>query len=67
MILLDALLDRFRWYRRLRGGHWERWYVDHPVCAEVWHHVETCTREKPDTWENRPTMLCRGTPTCESW
>lgn len=56
-------LERFASIRRLLGGHWERWYVDHPVCAEVWHHVPACTTRTGA----RPSGLCRGTPTCESW
>lgn len=64
-VFLDAFLSGLAWWRRLRGGHWERWYVDHPVCANVWHRLDGCTRERPDTFGNRPTPLCRGTPTCE--
>lgn len=64
--LLDALLDRFRWYRRARGGHWEKWIVDVPVCADVWHRRTVCYLE-PDAggWFGRPNEGCRGTPTCE--
>jgi hypothetical protein len=60
--LLPAwLFSEFRWYRRLAGGHWERWYVDHPVCSDVWHDVPACGAAE----DRRPTVICRGTPTCE--
>lgn len=38
-------LTNYRWYRRWRGGHWERWYVDHPICSDIWHDVERCSLE----------------------
>lgn len=31
-------LSHFRWYRKLVGGNWEQWRVDHPVCSHVWFH-----------------------------
>jgi len=49
----------WRWYRRLCGGHWERWYIDVPVCADVWHRRQHN--------EGRPCVIARGTPTCEDW
>jgi hypothetical protein len=57
------MLERFRWYRRLRGGHWERWCVDWPVCSNIWHRTASCSR----VTHVRPTALCRGTPRCEDW
>lgn len=57
----DALLDRCPLWRRIRGGHWERWYVDHPVCGLVWHRVDVCSI----AMQRRPNGLCRGTPICE--
>jgi hypothetical protein len=42
---LKTLFDRYRWYRRLAGGKWERWYVDMPVCSDLWHDVRNFTRE----------------------
>lgn len=61
MWFLDDLLSRYRWYRRWRGGHWECWYIDHPVCASVWFH----------NWEGfgndgRP-LGGRGTPLIEDY
>lgn len=38
--LLDSFLSGFRWYRRLRGGHWERFYVYPPVSSLVWTQRE---------------------------
>ena len=36
------LLSMFQWYRKLRGGHWELWWIDAPVSSHVWlqkdHH-----------------------------
>ena len=51
-----------RAWRWLRGGHWERWWVDSPVNGLVWHRVERCSFETGV----RPTGLCRGTPICET-
>ena len=63
MAYLFALLDlfaRFRWYRRLIGGHWELWYVD-TVYSDIWHQVGECSLKTGI----RPNPLCRGTPVCE--
>jgi len=43
-----------RWYRKWYGGRWELWWVDVPVCSEVWHDIT-----HPE-WE-RPSAICRGT------
>ena len=54
--ILENILSNFRWYRRLRGGRWEKWYVGYPVCASLWFH---------DSWydlarcDGRPLWLCR--------
>lgn len=61
--LFDSLFARFRWWRRLVGGHWERWYVDHPFCAFIWHRVPACSY----VIGRRPTAGCRGTATCEEF
>lgn len=47
-------------WRWLRGGHWERWYVDSPINGYVWHRVPECSKVT-----GRPNALCRGTPVCE--
>lgn len=36
---LHAFLSDFRWYRRLAGGRWERWWVD-PCRAFAWLPAE---------------------------
>lgn len=54
---LDALFAGFRWYRRLRGGHWERWWVDPPVASDVW--IQNPHGRRPG--------LCYGTPICEDY
>ncbi len=61
--VIGVALDRFRWFRRLHGGHWEYWWVDVPVTAEAWHQVEQCSLRSGE----RPSSLCRGTPKCEDW
>lgn len=58
----DAFLSSLRVWRWIRGGHWEQWYVDCPVNSEVWHRVVRCSK----VTGNRPTAICRGTPTCET-
>jgi hypothetical protein len=59
---LDYLFDRFARYRRWRGGHWERWWLDFPVASFQWERTLGCTRE---TGQYVP--LSRGTPVCEDW
>lgn len=46
----------FRWWRRLWGGHWEKWYVD-PVHCELWMLNEHGTRPG----------ACFGRPQCEDY
>lgn len=59
----EALLSGKQWFRRWRGGHWERWYFGDP--ANCWHWIPyiCCTREtgghpplgrKCDQCENYP-------------
>lgn len=55
--------SNWKWYRRLKGGHWEKWCVDFPVCGDVWHQVSQCSTSTGQ----RPTSICRGTPTCEHY
>jgi len=50
-----------RRYRVWWGGHWELWYVDFPVCSDIWHDAKACYFETG----KRPGGLLRGTPTCE--
>lgn len=46
----------FRWWRRLWGGHWERWYVDSFHC-ELWMLNAHGTRPG----------ACFGRPICEDY
>lgn len=79
---LRVYLSNYPWFRKLAGGKWERWYVDRPVIAFIWHEVDMFTREKveaskgeppPDNllhpyWRDfRPTPLCRGICDEENW
>lgn len=40
--VIDHYLGMFKWYRKLRGGHWELWWIEVPVASHVWlqkdHH-----------------------------
>ena len=36
MNTLDCFLSGFTWWRRFRGGHWEQWHIDYPVCSTLW-------------------------------
>ena len=56
-------LYKFRFYRKWWGGHWELWWVDFPVCAEIWHDVKECSLET----KQRQNALLRGTPECEQY
>lgn len=56
-------LSKFRFYRKWWGGHWELWWVDVPVCSEIWHDLEGCSLES----KKRPYGLLRGTPVCEQY
>jgi len=58
--LVETVMGQFYLGRRLLGGRWERWWVDMPVCAEIWHSVSpTAVRSF------RPSALCRGNPVRE--
>lgn len=59
----DSALGSFRWWRRLRGGHWERWFIDAPVGTRLWHRVERCSYDT----QQRPSALARGAPDCEEY
>jgi hypothetical protein len=59
MGLCDAVCGSLRWWRRLRGGHWEGWHVDSPVNAFCWLRLDECLLPG---WG-----LLRGTPQREDW
>jgi len=60
---LDATFGRFRWYRRLCGGHWERWCVAGCPETKVWLQTDGCSAWK----ETRPNPWCSGVPVCEDY
>lgn len=63
-LLLVYALENLRCYRRLRGGVWERWWVE-PCRSDVWHRVPDDPAER---WPaKRPTPVCHGTPRVEDW
>jgi hypothetical protein len=62
-IVLFLGIERFRWYRKWIGGHWEFWYIDFPVTAEIWFHLPECSTAT----KNRPSSLARGGPICEDY
>ena len=37
---------QFRWYRRLYGGVWERWWIDAPFHSFIWVDLEEPTEGK---------------------
>lgn len=49
-MVFDLFLEEFRWYRKLRGGKWERWIVSDPVNSVLWHRVDEFTRVKVARW-----------------
>lgn len=52
-LLEHSFLCNLKPVRRFIGGCWELWWVDSPVCAEVWHRTICCP-------EGRPNHLCHG-------
>ena len=60
--LLGLSLSHFRWFRKMLGGRWERWWVDSPVNDTMWHW-----REDWEDMSERPTCICRGTPIIEDY
>ena len=57
---LDYWFDRFKWYRRLCGDHWELWYIE-VTHSEIWHNRLGCYEQI-----GRPPCA-RGTPLCEDY
>ena len=63
MRFIEVWFSNYRWARKLIGGHWERHWVDFPVCSDIWHKVDKCGK----VTGRRPTAICRGAPTCEDY
>jgi len=36
--MIDYFFSGFRWYRKLQGGEWQQWFIDIPVCSNMWFH-----------------------------
>jgi hypothetical protein len=32
------LFSGFRWYRKLKGGEWQKWWIKDPVGTDIWFH-----------------------------
>jgi hypothetical protein len=60
---IEIFFSKYRWARKMIGGHWEQYWVDNPFCSDIWHKVDKCEKETGQ----RPNSLCRGTPTCEDY
>jgi len=57
---LDYLFDKYRWYRKLCGDHWELWYID-ATRSHIWHNRMACYKEVG-------AVICgRGEPICEDY
>lgn len=61
-IVFDLFVG-FRWYRKWKGGHWEKWFT--PDTGQIWCHVERCYKDYKGC--RRPAHWCRGTPICEDY
>lgn len=68
---LDLLLARFQRWRRLRGGHWERWQIgDGRGAFELWVQPTFCTQEAAGQTRRGFRIAypeLHGTPICEDW
>ena len=54
-------LDKYRWYRKWYGGHWEYWRIDILPCP-VWLHKDpTCC------WPKHKQCCGVGEPVVENW
>jgi hypothetical protein len=62
-IVKYSFLCEYKFFRRLAGGRWEKWYVDVPICSLIWHHDSDGLGHS----DGRPSVLCRGTPTVEDY
>ena len=66
--LFDMWFNGYRWYRRLCGGRWERWYVG-CLGYYIWHRIGN--RELSEgSWYaeyRKPTPVCTGKPVIEEW
>jgi hypothetical protein len=63
ILIIDHYLSFLQSYRRLWGGHWERWELRHPCSGRIWVRMkqEDCFRMTG----KKPGGLQCGTPRCE--
>jgi hypothetical protein len=47
LCMFEYSLSKFRWYRRLRGGRWELWFIDTPVGVEMWFQEDHSDGSRP--------------------
>jgi hypothetical protein len=52
---------KWRWMRKLYGGHWECWWTE-VVYSFIWEPVEKCS---VGSYRRPPCAF--GSPTCEEW
>ncbi len=66
---IDQQLGRWQWWRRMRGGHWERWYCQDPLHKFVWLRLNECML--PWRWWSGSSeldyTLFVGVPLREDW
>lgn len=62
LLFLEIMFCRYRWYRVLHGGRWVCYWIDAPVCAEVWRQWEADV-----DGQGRRYPLERGTPVIEEY
>jgi len=63
-ILPGHVFQKHQWYRRLHGGHWERWFCE-PAGSWFWFHQgEGCVDD--DVHGRRP-VACWYRNACEDW
>ena len=54
-------LDKYRWYRKWHGGHWEYWQIDILPCP-VWLH-----KDPSCCWPKHKQCCGVGEPVVENW
>lgn len=46
--LANEALKDFQWFRKGKGGHWEKWRIGHPVNEERWYQIDTRSSNKSE-------------------
>jgi hypothetical protein len=60
------LFDRFQWFRRRAGGHWELWWNE-ATKSLMWEHTNFCTQTGVAKMRGIRPPCSFGTPTCEDY